>query len=187
MADLLLYVITFSNGKEYVGVTREVEQRLQRHRAADSYVGRAMRKHSWTVQVIAQCPAEDCFAAEVEQIKLRSTRWPLGYNLTDGGEGVVNETDVVRAARSAAMKRVMADPTRRQKSAELLRGMDWTAERRAAQASRARKQMSDPGRVEVNRQAMSARLKKMWADPAYRAKKSEQAKAQWACRNEVQS
>jgi hypothetical protein len=140
MADLLLYVITLSSGKEYVGVTRELKQRLQRHLAADSYIGRAMRCHEWSAQVLLRCSSQECFAAEVEQIKLRGTRWPLGYNLTDGGEGVVNETDAVRAARSASMKRVMANPARRKQSAELFRSLEWTPERRAAQAERARQQ-----------------------------------------------
>lgn len=179
MADLLLYVITLSSGGEYVGVTRELKQRLQRHLAADSYIGRAMRQHEWSAQVLLRGSSQECFAAEVEQIKLRGTRWPLGYNLTDGGEGVVNETDVVRAARSAAMKRVMADPARRKQSAENGRKRVWTPEQRAAQAERARGQMADPSRVELNRKAMSERLKKMWDDPDYRALKSSQAKAQW--------
>ena len=182
---MLVDVIKVSNGKSYVGVTRDVELRITAHLKADSYIGRAMRKHGFAYSVLYSGDKKVCLQTEVQFIAQLGTKYPHGYNLTDGGEGVVGETDEVREARSAAMKRVMADPARRRQSAENGRKRVWTPEQKAAQAERAREQMADPARVELNRKVMSERLKKMWADPQYRQKKSDQAKARWAAQGRL--
>lgn len=179
-----LYVIN-SNCKLYVGVSNDVEKRMKNHIKADSYVGRSMRKHGFTYEILFDGSVGECFAEEIRLIKEMNTKWPSGFNLTDGGEGVVGETDEVRQSRSQAMKRVMADPKRREQSAANGRNQIWDQERRALQAERARKQMTDPARREVNRKTMSERAKVMWSDSEYRKLKSDQARAFWAARKGV--
>ena len=179
---MLVYLIKVSNGKSYVGVTRDVELRITAHLKADSYIGRAMRKHGFDHSVLYSGDKKACLQAEVQFIAQLGTKYPHGYNLTDGGEGVVGETDEVREARSKAMTRIMKDPRRRKQSAENGRNQVWDEKRRTAQAERAREQMKNPVRIKTNSQAMSKRLKAMWSDPEYRKLKSDQAKAQWASR-----
>lgn len=90
----VIYLITNKlNGKKYVGQTNNLERRINQHRHGDQYVDRAIRAHGWenfTVEVLKECEN----SAELDYwekyfIKARNTRKPNGYNLTDGGEGIL--------------------------------------------------------------------------------------------------
>src|SRR6266404_2350216 len=85
------------DGKGYVGKTFDPESRWYRHKrlaatGADTYLYRAMRKHgadSFTFAVVESCGANEALAFEREQywVKALFTRAPVGYNMSDGGEG----------------------------------------------------------------------------------------------------
>lgn len=94
MAYGVIYLITNTiNGKKYVGqTTRSVEERFKQHAFADSYIGNAIRAHGADMFVIAILKV--CYSKEEldkwERHMIRScdTKFPNGYNLTDGGEGL---------------------------------------------------------------------------------------------------
>lgn len=133
---MIVYVITCKSGKSYVGVTGDLVKRLSLHKKADSFIGRALRKHEYEIKTVFEGTVDECFTEEVKLIRRLRTKWPNGYNLTDGGEGVVGETEEVRQARSSAMKRIMSDPIRKSKA----RGAVWTPEMRARKAEQTRAQ-----------------------------------------------
>lgn len=151
-----VYVITFSNGKQYVGVTSNVVKRLAEHKSADRPVGRAMHKHSYTYEVAFTGSRKDCFAREVELIAELDTMSPAGYNLTPGGDGVPL-TDDVREKLSQSAKRQWDSP-----------------EGRAKQVEAAQRRFADPEEREAHRRRCN--------NPEERRRRSERAKAQWAAR-----
>ena len=76
----------------YIGqTTKPVEQRIKEHRyCTTSYIGREIHKHGWenfTWVVLEECYSrEELNAAEMKWIKILNTKYPNGYNLTDGGD-----------------------------------------------------------------------------------------------------
>ena len=90
-----IYKITCKlNGMGYLGkTTRSLEERIKEHlrNSRNSYVDRAIKKYGWknfTVEVLAVCKTiEELNECERKSIVEYKTKFPNGYNLTDGGEG----------------------------------------------------------------------------------------------------
>ena len=91
-------IIRNKTGKCYVGqTTRTAAERFEEHRRCKtSYIGRAIRHYgvkAFTLEVLEVCET-------LEQLKERERyfiakfdcRWPKGYNMTDGGEGIWDRT-----------------------------------------------------------------------------------------------
>ncbi len=96
-----IYVIRNTvNGKEYVGKTGRLKRRMQKHLSvsptAEQILYRAIRKYgvdSFVIEVleVLNAPTEDksiLFDKEIYNIRLRKSLAPLGYNMTEGGEGM---------------------------------------------------------------------------------------------------
>lgn len=84
----------FINGKIYVGQTqRPLEERISEHKRADSLIGRAIRHYgldNFKIEVIAECDnIDELNELEKFWIAKLNCKAPNGYNLTDGGFGVV--------------------------------------------------------------------------------------------------
>jgi hypothetical protein len=94
-----LYRIDFDNGKSYVGITlNPVSRRMALHRnhakaGRDCALHRAMRKYgegAFKCRVLVRSDNWDYLCLlEQRAIVAFGTRYPTGYNLTDGGEGNV--------------------------------------------------------------------------------------------------
>ena len=106
----VVYKITNTlNGKIYVGRTKQkLEKRMAQHRhdskKGSPGLGAAIRKYGWenfTVEVIEVCPVEQMNEREIFWIAELDCKAPKGYNLTDGGEGLVNPDPETRAKMSA--------------------------------------------------------------------------------------
>lgn len=96
---MIAYLVTCAcNGKQYVGVTaRALSRRWYEHtldaetRPGKNALRRAIAKHGrerFTIEPL--CCARtypDLLAVEKDLIRQWGTRAPLGYNLTDGGQG----------------------------------------------------------------------------------------------------
>ena len=100
-------IIDGTNDFEYIGqTTKTVEERFKQHAQADSYIGHVIRAHGedlFVVAVLKVCHSKDELDFwERHFIKSRNTKAPNGYNLTDGGDGVVGWTDEMRARVSEA-------------------------------------------------------------------------------------
>lgn len=93
----IVYKLTFSNGKSYIGITTEsLSRRVQRHvnyaRAGKSYaLSAAIRKYgedSFSSEVIGNADnREDLCMMEMLAIEAHRTMCPHGYNMTGGGDG----------------------------------------------------------------------------------------------------
>jgi group I intron endonuclease len=92
-----VYIITNKlNAKQYVGISKNIKQRWNAHLSANGSapaLHAAIKKYGKDNFVFSQiCDAFDFEAAcDIERllIKQHNTKHPNGYNLTDGGEGVV--------------------------------------------------------------------------------------------------
>lgn len=91
-----IYVAEFLNGKQYVGKTKDLKNRLSvhcwaaKHKKTRSYFHAAIRKHGMPVaqEIFVAFTEEDAFVVERQLIVALNTKAPFGYNLTDGGEGI---------------------------------------------------------------------------------------------------
>ena len=95
------------NGKPYVGqTTQTLKKRLSGHLCGKLCVDRAIRKYkpeNFRCDILKVCYSEaELNAWEKFFIAALKTKAPYGYNLTDGGDGVVGWTDEIRAKISAA-------------------------------------------------------------------------------------
>ena len=79
-----------TNDKIYVGqTTRSVEERFLEHSKADSYLGRAIRKHgkeNFSIEILVECQTQKELD-EQERIFIEkfNCKHPNGYNFTEGG------------------------------------------------------------------------------------------------------
>jgi len=111
------------SGKSYIGYTKKsVEERfrhhmeLARHKKHRSYFQRALLKHgirgfeSTTLKMVKTL--EEALYWEKIYIFALRTKYPGGYNLTDGGEGVkgLRFPSEVRAKMSMLAKRRLQNP-----------------------------------------------------------------------------
>jgi group I intron endonuclease len=104
----VIYILTNkNNGKRYVGLARKsFKSRLCSHLKNDSYIGKALRKNGlegFEIQQIAYS-ADQLNYWEKYFISKLNTKHPNGYNLTDGGDGLCNPSQVIRDRLSKAMK-----------------------------------------------------------------------------------
>jgi len=100
MSMIAVYIVTnIANGKQYVGITTNLKRRWHQHLSANGSapaLHAAIKKYGPEGFVLSHiCDAFDFDAAcDIERslIQQHNTKAPNGYNLTDGGEGVVGRT-----------------------------------------------------------------------------------------------
>ncbi len=105
---VIYLLIDGTNDREYVGqTTRTLKKRFKEHTYEKNYIGHAIRSHGkdlFALAVLKVCYSkEELDFWEKYFIKARNTKAPNGYNLTDGGEGLVGCTDETRAKKSTSM------------------------------------------------------------------------------------
>ena len=138
---MLIYKITCKlNGMSYIGkTTRSLEERIAEHlrNSRTSYIDRAIQKHGWenfTVEVLAVCKTiEELNECERKSIVEHKTKFPNGYNLTDGGEGIpgYKAPPELSARLSAQRKGRKVTPEQSAKIAAKLKGREFTDEHKA--------------------------------------------------------
>lgn len=176
-----LYQLTSPSGKSYIGISKHgVDVRWKGHVIAsrkrrDGLYG-AIRKYgpeSFKRKVLVVAD-DETYLRHIERraIVAFGTMAPLGYNLVEGGGGVLNPCDQTRAAMSESARRAWT-PER----AESLRrrtAVYWAAPGSKEKAAvRMRAIATDPN---VKAKA-SASHKKKWLDPEHREKMSAIRKA----------
>lgn len=107
-----IYIITnIVNAKQYVGITSNLKARWSKHRKAAGdcpALHAAIKKYGH--ENFAFTHIADAFdleaACKLEQLLIvdHNTKYPSGYNMTDGGEGGFNPSDETRAKYSLARK-----------------------------------------------------------------------------------
>lgn len=128
-------IIDGTNDFEYIGqTTKTVEERFKQHAQADSYIGHVIRARGedlFVVAVLKVCHSKDELDFwERHFIKLRNTKAPNGYNLTDGGEGTLGHKHSPETLKklSKAHKGIKKSPEAREKLSRSLRGRKFTPE-----------------------------------------------------------
>lgn len=122
------YLLAFPNGKVYVGITtKTVAERFREHchtsrrqRHAHYPLYRALRKHgpaSVTIHTLAE--SEDwptlCLYERMFIAFYGSNRKGVGYNATEGGEGMMGLSEELRARINAASSERWQNPSYREK------------------------------------------------------------------------
>ena len=92
---MYVYCITNNlNGMKYVGMTSRTIEESKNYYGSGRYITRVVKKlgrHYFTKEIIEVCDnVDDLKEREKYWIKTLNTKRPFGYNLTDGGDGVVN-------------------------------------------------------------------------------------------------
>lgn len=153
-----LYKLTFKTGKSYIGIAGNFDRRWYQHRrnaraGHDTLLCNALRKYGYdTVEAKVLAYGEKAYIAqlEIDAIRAFGTRYPLGYNVSFGG-------DVSPSSSPEAREKI-----RRSKLAH------WQdPEYRLRRESF--KTVMTP---EQNARNQEAKLKN-WSDPSYRLKCSE--------------
>jgi group I intron endonuclease len=91
--DVFIYLITNKiNDKKYVGLTTKgISQRISEHISAGTYIGKALRKYglqSFDISIIDSANTIDTLREKEKYwVKCYNSKFPNGYNLTDGGDG----------------------------------------------------------------------------------------------------
>lgn len=119
-----LYSITFPNGRQYVGITTKTAEKRFSHHARGAKNGRhyllakAIRKYgeaSCRVETLAIYDDwESLCLVEKNAIRVLGTLHPNGYNMTEGGEGVVGAVPSVIEKISLAASAQWSDTSLRE-------------------------------------------------------------------------
>lgn len=139
MTKYTVYIVTnLVNAKQYIGITSDINRRWEEHQTDPNRVlFNAIKKHGIENFYISHIATAFDFesACDIERllIKDRCTKAPTGYNLTDGGEGVVGyqhkeETKQQISQKLVGIKR--SAETRAKMSASRL-GMKYSEETKA--------------------------------------------------------
>lgn len=120
-----LYKLTAPSQKVYIGITKSTtEQRWAKHKEhaigkrTNGVLYAAIRKYgceNFKVETLVIADKWDYLCElEIKAIKAFNTKVPFGYNVTDGGDGVVGPRDEATKLRiSAAQKKRFSDPQQR--------------------------------------------------------------------------
>ena len=124
-----LYLIISPSGKSYVGITkRSLSARIEEHCKATQLIGRAIRKYGLANMKVEELAKHSDWAIlqelEIKTIKELKSRYPYGYNLTDGGDGNNNQvfTYATRQKISAKVKGYVKSQEHQAKISAKLKG-----------------------------------------------------------------
>lgn len=127
-----------ANGKQYVGITKDLKRRWHQHLSINGSapaLHAAIKKYGADSFIFSHiCDAFDFEAAcDIERmlIQQHNTKSPAGYNLTDGGEGVVGRpmTEEDKEVRKKASLKFVASLSSEEKSAKFgTKGRKFTQE-----------------------------------------------------------
>jgi group I intron endonuclease len=135
-----VYIVTNkANGKQYVGIAKDLKRRWHQHISANGSapaLHAAIKKYGKDGFIFSHiCDAFDFEAAcDLERmlIQQHNTKSPYGYNLTDGGDGVVGRalTQEEIQHRREFMLSYSASMTAEERSAKFgwAKGRKWTPE-----------------------------------------------------------
>jgi group I intron endonuclease len=160
----LVYKLTSPSGKVYVGMTsRSIELRFDRHRYAaawgsDKAIHNAIRKYgadSFTVEVVQDgLTTQEALDLEIVTIDALGSVFPVGYNLTRGGDGCRATPETAAKISAARMGHEVSEATRAKISAS-------NKGRKLSEETRARQSAGQTGRKHAPR------------SPEHRAKQAE--------------
>lgn len=149
MSAIVYLHVNLLTGKGYVGFTKKtMEQRWKGHlgqsrfRGAQGHFLNAIRKYGsecWLHTVLEECTTDkDGFSAERHWIKELGTR-ETGYNMTDGGEGLLNPTAATLMKMGNAHLDHKPSEATRKRMSDLMKARNASEEWKASRKARPRK------------------------------------------------
>lgn len=192
-----LYLLTFPNGKCYVGIAKRPNVRFRQHANAAENGSMFALSNAWrkygapAMRIIGKADHYDtAYAMEIALIEQLGTLAPNGYNMTKGGDGFILAPEVVAAMGRRRSRRYWEDEDYRARMQEAqMRGAAkgamtrkaWyqTPEGRASIEARTSNpewrakiaaKNRERGKLPEVRKAASALTKAKWLDPDYRAR-----------------
>ena len=111
---MYIYCITNSiNGKQYVGLTTRNIEESKSYYGSGVYINRSIKKYgkkNFKKEILELCNNDKQLKKqEIHWIQKLNTKAPNGYNLTDGGDGVLNPTEEVRTKISEKLKLLVGE------------------------------------------------------------------------------
>lgn len=181
MSEGVIYLLTFSDGRKYVGQTVDLRARLTRHRTAANGGANVHVSKAWAQlgepSVTELCRAPRCALDELERhyIAVHNTTFPNGLNRDTGGKRSMQVCAETRALHSEANHRRYADPAERERTRQqvLARYQD------PAQRAEASRVQVDRYKDPMARAKTAAAMKEAFASPAQKARRSKASKAMW--------
>lgn len=196
-----VYELTFPNGKKYIGISVDPRRRFAEHvknavagvRTALAHAFRCYGASSVTRSVLLTGSADYARLMERRIIAAFDTRPPNGYNLTDGGDGLINAApEVIERIRRSKTGSKHSEETRQKMSAshrgKVLGPISEAARVNMSLAARGRKQSPEaiektaafnrgrPRSMETKQKLREAKLRH-WQNPEYRAQISAASSA----------
>lgn len=179
----IVYKLTFSNGKSYIGITTEsLSRRVQRHvnyaRTNRPYaLSAAIRKYgedSFVAEIIGNADTRDeLFRMEILAIESHKTMCPYGYNMTGGGDGSRGATPAadtrIKISRSLTGRKLSA--SHREAVGNAQRG------KTIPQATRLKMSMAHQGRLPMSDEQRAIRSEAAKRQHAARREKMKSAQA----------
>ena len=94
------------NGKKYIGKAKKIERRMWQNHEGCTLIERAIKKYGDKLirYIIEYCEYDKLIEKERYYILNWNTKAPNGYNLTDGGDGMLNPPYWVRERLSESKK-----------------------------------------------------------------------------------
>lgn len=175
-----LYRLDFSSGRSYIGITRTTARmRYARHRRSAKNCAKGVVYSAWRkygeprLVVLAAVSNADLYETERRAIAIYGTRYPSGYNFTDGGDIPPSLTPEVAEKIRRALKGRKLSPERRARLSAVVTGRRHTDEARV-NMSRAQK-----GRVMTleHRAKLAAAKRGTVRSPEVRSKMSTSQRA----------
>jgi len=177
-----IYKISFKQtDKVYIGMTtKSANERLSEHLRLDkksALVNAIMKYGKNNIHLSILCECDDyellCFA-EQEAIDKYKSKYPNGYNLTDGGDGNIGYkyTNEQKESNRLGLIEYYKDPAARLRNSERQKIAQNNPKTRAAHLRAITEHYSD----EANRKKMSALMKEVMNRPEVKKKLSDSQK-----------
>jgi group I intron endonuclease len=111
---MYIYCITNTlNGLKYVGLTSKTIEESKEYYGSGRYITRAIKKlgrQYFTKEIIEVCDdLEHLKEREKYWIKALNVKHPFGYNLTDGGDGVLNLCEEGKKRKNEKLKLLVGE------------------------------------------------------------------------------
>jgi hypothetical protein len=183
----VIYLLTFDDGRRYVGQTRDLAKRLRRHAKAAAHGVDVPVSLAWAAMgapictVLRTVPDAEMDRCERAAIEEHRTLWPDGLNRNSGGKRGSRACEETRALKSRANTQRYADPAERERSRQqtTARFQDPAERKRASEQQTLRYQDATArAKTSMAMKAVAARPEEMarksvasrelWADPEYR-------------------
>jgi group I intron endonuclease len=178
--NVIVYLITNKvNGKRYIGQTSQsLDERWRCHKKMSSgclLIKQAIKKYgaeNFTTKVIVIADKKNANYYERKLIEIWKTKAPNGYNLTDGGEGVLHPSIETRQRMREAQLGKKQSKETREKISKALKGRVFSEETKRKMSRAQLGNQYSLGRIiskETRRKISKAHLGNKYALGAYRS------------------